>query len=330
MKAIIYTQYGSADVLHLAEVPKPTPKEDEVLIKIHAATVTTGDVNMRGFTFVPPGFGPLPRLMFGLRAPKKQILGVELAGEIEAVGQNVTRFKPGDQVFGINSAHVGAYAEYVCWPEAAPLVHKPANLSYEEAAALPFGAGTALPFVRNRAKVQPGHKVLVVGASGGVGNYIVQLASYYGAEVTGVCSTKNVDMVKSLGADHIIDYTQEDYTKRGKTYDMIFATVVGKTSFARARQALKPNGLYLTIAGGPKEMFQAMWTSMRGGKKVIASPVTENADDLRFLAELAEAGAIKAFIDRCYPLEQTAEAHRYVDTGRKRGNVVISMAHLHV
>lgn len=330
MKAIIYTEYGSANVLHLAEVPKPTPKEDDVLIKIHAATVTTGDVNMRGFTFVPPGFGPLPRLMFGLRAPKKQILGVELAGEIEAVGQNVTRFKTGDQVFGIASAHVGAYAEYVCWPETAPLAHKPANLSYEEAAAVPFGAGTALQFVRNKANVQPGHKVLVVGASGGVGNYIVQLARYYGAEVTGVCSTKNVDMVKSLGADHIIDYTREDFTKSGKTYDMIFDTVVGKTSFARAKKALKPNGLYLTIAGGPKEMFQAMWTSMRGGKKVIASPVNENAADLRFLAELAETGAIKAFIDRCYPLEQTAEAHRYVDTGRKRGNVVISMAHLHV
>lgn len=329
MKAIIYTEYGSADVLHLADVPKPTPQENEVLIKIHATTVTTGDVNMRGFTFVPPGFGPMPRLMFGLRAPKKQILGVELAGEIESVGSAVTRFKPGDQVFGINSSSVGAYAEYVCWPETAPLVHKPSSLSYDEAAAIPFGAGTALPFVRNKANVQPGHKVLVVGASGGVGNYIVQLAKYYGAEVTGVCSTKNVHLVKSLGADHIIDYTQEDYTERGETYDMIFDTVVGKTSFARAKKALKPNGLYLTIAGGPKELFQAMWTPMRGGKKVVASPVNENADDLRFLAELAEAGHIKAFIDRCYPLEQTAEAHRYVDTGRKRGNVVINLSHLH-
>ena len=329
MKAIIYTEYGAADVLHLKDVPKPTPRENDVLIKVYAATVTTGDVNMRGFTFVPPGFGPLPRLMFGLNGPKKQILGVELSGEIEAVGQRVTRFKPGDLVFGINSAQVGAYAEYVCWPETAPLVHKPATLSHEEAAAVPFGAGTALHFVRKMAKVQPGHNVLVVGASGGVGNYIVQLAKYYGAEVTGVCSTTNVALVKSLGADHVIDYTQEDYTKRGASYDMIFDTVAGKASFARASKALKPNGLYLTIAGGPKEMVQAVWTSLRGGKKVIAAPVNENVDDLLFLKELIEAGAIQTFIDRCYPLEQTAEAHRYVDTGRKRGAVVISLAHLH-
>lgn len=325
MKAIVYTEYGPPDVLKLKTVEKPTPKDDEVLIKIHAATVTTGDVNMRGFTFVPSGFGPLPRLMFGLRAPKKQILGSELAGEVEAVGKAVTRFKPGDQVFGINSARVGAYAEYVCWPEESPLVLKPANMRYEEAAALPFGAGTALSFLRDGARIQPGQKILVIGASGGVGNYAVQLAKYYGAEVTGVCSGANVEWVRALGADRVIDYTKEDITQRGETYDIILDTVAGKVSFARYKKALKPNGLYLAVAGGPRELLQAAWTSRRSGKKVIAIPVNESRDDLLFLKELTESGAIKAAIDRCYPLEQTAEAHRYVDTGRKRGSVVISV-----
>lgn len=329
MKAIVYTEYGSADVLKLTEIEKPTPQANEVLIKVHAATVTTGDVNMRGFTFVPPGFGPLPRLMFGLNGPKKQILGVEVAGVIEAVGQDVTAFKPGDAVFGIDSAHVGAYAEYVCWPESAPLVIKPANMTYEEAASIPFGAGTALPFLRDKAKIKSGQKVLVIGASGGVGNYAVQLAKYYGADVTGVCSGANVEMVKALGADKVIDYTREDFTQSGESYDIIVDTIPGKASFARAKKALKPNGLYIAIAGGPREMLQAAWTAMRGGKKVIASPVNENKDDLLFLKGLAEAGHLKAFIDRCYPLEQTAEAHRYVDTGRKRGSVVINVAHLH-
>lgn len=328
MKAILYTEYGSADVLKLKEIEKPTPKDNEVLIKVHAATVTAGDVNMRGFTFVPPGFGPLPRLMFGLNAPKKQILGVELAGEIEAVGAAVTQFKPGDQVFGIDSAHVGAYAEYVCWPETAPLVIKPSNLSYEEAASIPFGAGTALPLLRDKAKIKPGQKVLVNGASGGVGNYAVQLAKYYGAEVTGVCSTGNLSMVKAMGADHVIDYTHQDFTQSGETYDIIFDSAFGVASFERAKKALKPNGLYLAVAGGPKQMLQAVWTGMRGGKKVIASPVDENKEDLLFLKGLAEAGHLKVFIDRCYPLEQTAEAHRYVDTGRKRGSVVINVAHV--
>jgi NADPH:quinone reductase-like Zn-dependent oxidoreductase len=325
MKAIVYTEYGPADVLKLKEVEKPTPKDDEVLIKVHAATVTTGDVNMRGFTFVPPGFGPLPRLMFGLRAPKKPVLGAEMAGEVEAVGRDVKSFKKGDPVFGISSDNIGAYAEYMCWPERAALAVKPANVSYEEAAAIPFGAGTALFFLRDKAKIQPGQRILINGASGGVGSAAVQLARHFGADVTGVCSTRNLDLVKSLGADRVIDYTREDVTKKGETYDLIFDTVVGKVSFARFRDSLKPNGLYLAVAGGPKEMLQSVWTSIVGGKKVIAGSPGETKESMEFLKELMEAGKLKAFIDRCYPLEETAEAHRYVDTGRKRGSVVISV-----
>jgi NADPH:quinone reductase-like Zn-dependent oxidoreductase len=326
MKAIVYTEYGPADVLHLQEVEKPAPKDHEVLIKVHAATVTTGDCNVRGFTFVPPGFGPLPRLMFGLKKPKIAILGTELAGEVEAIGEAVTMFKKGDQVFGIGSDRFGAYAEYACRPEKGALAIKPANLTYEEAAALPFGAGTALYFLRDMAKIKRGQKVLVNGASGGVGVYAVQLARHYGAEVTGVCSTANVELVKSLGADKVIDYTREDFTQNGETYDVIVDIVVGKTSFSRYKNSLKPKGLYLAVAGGLQEGVQMLWTSITGGKKVIFVSSTERKEDLVFLKDLVEAGKLKPVIDRRYPLEQTAEAHRYVDTGHKKGSVVITVA----
>lgn len=326
MKAIVYTEYGSPDVLHLQEVGKPTPTDNEVLIKVHAATVTAGDVNVRGFTFVPPGFGPLPRLMFGLRKPKRTILGTELAGEIETVGKDVKLFKKGDQVFGIGSEIFSAYAEYTCRPETGALAPKPSNMTYDEAAALPFGAGTALYFLRDRAKIRPGQKLLINGASGGVGVYAVQLAKYYGAEVTGVCSTANLELVKSLGADQVIDYTQQDFTQNGETYDLILDTVVGKTSFAGCQNSLKPNGLYLAVAGGLREMGQMLWTSITGGQKVIFGSPAERREELVFIKELVEAGKLKAIIDRRYSLEQTAEAHRYVDTGRKKGCVVISVA----
>ena len=326
MKAIVYTEYGSPDVLHLQEVGKPTPKDNEVLIKVHAATVTAGDVNVRGFTFVPPGFGPLPRLMFGLRKPKRTILGTELAGEIESVGKDVELFKKGDQVFGISSEIFSAYAEYTCRPETGALAPKPSNMTYDEAAALPFGAGTALYFLRDRAKIRPGQRLLINGASGGVGVYAVQLAKYYGAEVTGVCSTANLELVKSLGADQVIDYTQQDFTQNGETYDLILDTVVGKTSFARCQNSLKPNGLYLAVAGGLREMGQMLWTSITGGQKVIFGSPAERREELVFIKELVEGGKLKAIIDRRYSLEQTAEAHRYVDTGRKKGCVVISVA----
>ena len=325
MKAIVYTEYGSPEVLHLKEVGKPIPKDDELLIKVHATTVTTGDVNIRGFVFVPPGLGFAPRLMFGLRKPKKTILGVEVAGKIEAVGKNVRLFKKDDQVFGISSDVFGAYAEYVCWPEKEALAIKPVNMSYEEAASVPFGAGTALYFLRDKANIRSGQKVLVNGASGGVGTYAVQLAKYYGAEVTGVCSTTNLELVKSLGADKVIDYTQEDFTKNGETYDIIFDTVVGKMSFSDCKHSLKQKGLYLAIAGGLQDVVQMLWTSIIGSKKVVVGTQTECKEDLIFLKKLVEAGEIKSVIDRRYPLEQTAEAHRYVDKGHKKGSVVITV-----
>jgi NADPH:quinone reductase-like Zn-dependent oxidoreductase len=326
MKAIIYEEYGPPDVLQLKEVEKPKPKADEVLIRVYAATVTTGDVNLRGFTFVPPGFGPVPRLVNGLRKPRKQILGTEVAGEIEAVGKDVTRFKEGDQVFGIGSSVLGAYAQYVCRPEDGPLVTKPANMSYEEAAAVPGGAGAALYFLRDKAKIQSGQKILINGASGSVGTYAVQLAKYYGAEVTGVCSSRNLELVKSLGADKAIDYTKEAFSKGGETYDIIFDSVI-TSSFSRCKSALKQNGIYLAVAGGLREVVNMGWTSIVGSKKVIVGTPPERKEELISLKELCEAGKIKPVIDRCYPLEQTAEAHRYVDTGRKKGNVVITVEH---
>lgn len=326
MKAIVYSEYGPPDVLQLQEVEKPTPKESEVLIKVVAATVTSGDVNARGFTLVPKGFGPLPRLMLGLRGPKKPILGTEVAGDIEAVGQAVTLFKEGDQVFGIASSIFGAYAEYVCRPEDGALAKKPANLSYEEAAAIPMGAGTALYFLRDKAHIQSGQKILINGASGGVGTYAVQLAKYYGAEVTGVCSTANLELVKSLGADRVIDYTKEDFTQSGATYDIIYDTV-GKTSFSRCQGLLTPNGIYLDGPSGPGGFLRMGWTSIAGSQKVFAGTPVERKEELIFLKELCETGKIKPVIDRLYPLEQTAEAHRYVDQGHKKGNVVITVAH---
>jgi NADPH:quinone reductase-like Zn-dependent oxidoreductase len=325
MKAIVYHEYGPADVLKLAEAAKPTPKDNEVLIKVHATSVTTGDCNLRGFTFVPRGFGLISRLMFGYRKPKKTILGVEVAGEIEVIGKDVTRFKKGDAVFGIDGTGLGAYAEYKCMSEAGGLVLKPVNLTYAEAAAIPNGALTALTFLKKLANVQPGQKILIVGASGSVGSAAVQIAKHLGAEVTGVCSTANVELVKSLGADRVIDYTREDFAKSGQRYDIIFDTV-GKTSFSKCKNALNPQGRYLAGAGGLPEFGQMLWTSIKGGKKVLAGMSSERREDLVFIKELVEADKLKPVIDRRYPLELTAEAHRYVDTGRKKGNVVITVA----
>jgi NADPH:quinone reductase-like Zn-dependent oxidoreductase len=328
MKAIVYTKYGPPDVLQLKEVKKPTPKDNEVLVRIHATTVTTGDVNARGFVFVPPGFGLPARLMLGLRKPIKTILGTELAGEIVARGKDVRLFKEGDQVFGIDGVGVGAYAEYKCLPEEGALAIKPANMTYEEAAAVPNGALTAFFFLRDKGKIQNGQKVLINGASGSVGTAAVQLAKYYGAKVTGVCSTTNLEMVRSLGADRVIDYTKEDFTKSGETYNIILDTV-GKTSFSRCRNSLKQNGLYLAVAGGLKELIQMLWTSMIGKKKVIfgGGLASERKEVLIFLKKLIEGGMIKSVIDKRYPLEQTAKAHRYVDKGHKKGNVVITVEH---
>jgi len=318
MKAIVYTKFGPPEVLHLQEVEKPTPKANEVLIKIYATAVTKEDPDMRA----SPGFN-------GFLKPRNPILGQELAGEVEAIGRGVTRFKPGDQVFGIDS--FGAYAEYKCMPENGALAIKPANLSYEDAASVPNGALTALPFLRDKGKIQSGQTVLIYGASGSVGAAAVQLAKYYGADVTGVCSTTNLEWVKSLGADQVIDYTQEDFTEYGKTYDIIFDTV-GKRSFSECKGSLTDEGIYLATVPTPVIMLQALWPAKSGRKKAKFAatglrPASEKIKDLVFLTELIEAGKIKPVIDRRYPLEQTAEAHRYVEQGHKKGNVIITMRH---
>lgn len=322
MRAIIWPKYGSPDVLELRDVEKPTPKDNEVLIKIVAATVFAGDCEMRGFDFPISFWLPL-RLMFGLRKPRIKILGQELAGEIEAVGMEATHFTKGDQVFAPTDASFGAYAEYICLPGTHPMAIKPINMTYEEAATVPVGGLNALHFLR-KANIQTGQKVLINGAAGSIGTFAVQIAKTFGAEVTAVDSTKKLDMLRSIGADHVIDYTQEDFTQNGETYDVII-DVVGKSPYSRSVRSLGQNGRY--ILGNPRfsGMFKGLWTSMTSSKKVIAALAGYRTEDLVYLKKLIEAGKIKTVIDRRYSLEQIAEAHRYVETGQKTGNVVITV-----
>lgn len=322
MNAIVYDRYGPPEVLHLKEVEKPTPKDNEVLIRIHATTVTAGDWRVRSLQ-VPVGFGLISRLVFGVSRPRQPILGSELAGEIECVGKDVSRFKAGDQVFAFADFGLGCYAEYKCMPEDGAVALKPANLSYEEAAALSFGGTTALDFFR-RGNLQRGERVLINGASGGVGTAAVQLARHFGADVTGVCSTANGELVTSLGATSVIDYTKEDFTQNGETYDVIVDTA-GTAPFSRSQHSLKEGGRLLLVLSGLPDILQIPWLSMTSSKTVVAGPATARPEDLRFLAQLAEAGQFKPVIDRRYPFQQIVEAHRYVDTGRKKGNVVITL-----
>jgi NADPH:quinone reductase-like Zn-dependent oxidoreductase len=324
MRAVVCTKYGPPEVLHLKEVAKPVPGTDEVLIKVFATTVTKYDCWMRSST-APPGFWLPARISSGIRKPKQPIFGTDLAGEVEAVGSAVTRVKPGDQVFGFSGMYLGTHAEYVCLPEKAVAI-KPANATFEEAAAVLQGALTALYFLRN-GHVQSGQKVLIFGASGGVGSFAVQLARYFGAEVTGVCSTGKMEMVKSLGADHVLDYTREDFTKSSETYDIIFDTV-GKTPVLRSARLLKKTGYYLFATFGLPKLLPILWLSLTHSRNVFIGALQEKTEDLVFLRELIEEGKIKAIVDRCYPPEQAAEAHRYVESGRKAGNVIIAFGHI--
>jgi NADPH:quinone reductase-like Zn-dependent oxidoreductase len=330
MKASVYTEYGPPEVLHLAELEKPVPKDNEILIRNYATSVNYGDLTARNFKEITPQILNMPwlfwllgKISFGIRKPRATILGSEFAGEVEAVGNHVTRFKPGDPVFGFCGQGMGAYAEYLCMPEDGAVTIKPSNLTYAEAAVVPYGAIMALNLLR-KADLQPGQKVLVVGASGGIGSAAVQIAKSFGTDVTGVCGTPRLEFVKKLGADQVIDYTQEDFTQNGETYDLIF-DVLGRSSFSSCKNSLKPNGLLLFASFKMRHLLQMLRTSIIGSKKVICALAPGSLEDLISSKALIEAGKIRAIIDKRFPLEQAAEAHRYVEAGHKQGQVVLTL-----
>jgi NADPH:quinone reductase-like Zn-dependent oxidoreductase len=323
MKAVVYHRYGPPDVVKLADVPKPTPKGGEVLIRIHATTVTTADFRARSLT-LPAGFGLMGRVAFGIFGPRKPILGTELSGVVETIGKSVTRFKAGDEVFAFTGAGFGCHAEYRAIAEAGLIAPKPARLSFEEAAALSFGGTTALHFLKTKGSIRSGDQVLIVGASGGVGTAAVQLAKHFGAEVTGVCSTANAELVRSLGADKVVDYTREDFASSGETYDIVLDTT-GTTPLSRCERTLKPGGRLLLVLASIAQTLGFERPSKGSGKRVIAGVAAARLEDMLYLAKLGETGEVKPFIDRRYPLERAAEAHAYVDTGRKRGSVVLTL-----
>ena len=330
MKAIVYRAFGSPEVLQVEEVPKPTPQDNEILIKIKATSVNYGDLVARDFKHLSPGefnmpflFWLLAKVSFGLNRPNTNILGSEFSGLIEAIGSEVTRFKPGDPVFGYRGQSMGAYAEYLSMPEDGVVTRKPANMSFEEAAGIPSGGMTALNILMKE-KIQAGDKVLINGASGGIGSHAVQLAKHYGAEVTGVCSTSRLDLVISLGADHVVDYTQGSFTHNGETYDLIF-DVLGKSSFSDCKKSLKENGRYVLVSFKEKQLLQMLWTSLFGSRKVVCALSPQTTPDLVKLGELFENGYLISVIDRCFPLEETASAHRHVEAGHKKGHVIITV-----
>lgn len=329
MKAVVYHQYGGPEVLQVEEVARPHPKENEVLIRVHAAAVNYGDLIARNFKAVTPDKFNMPallcvfaRLSFGWQKPRLSILGSEFAGVIEATGRDVKRFRAGDAVFGYLGERMGAYAEYVCMPEDGTLAHKPANLSFEQAAAVPYGALTALSLLR-KAGLQRGETVLVNGASGAIGSAALQLAKHHGAEVTGVCGTPRMAFVKALGAAKIIDYTREDFTQNGERYDLI-VDVLGKASFERCKGSLKPGGRILYASFKSKHLLQMAWNALTGGPKIICTLSSIQPGDLALIESLCEAGQIQSIVDRCYPAAQAADAHRYAESGHKQGSVVIT------
>ncbi|MFC4600039.1 NAD(P)-dependent alcohol dehydrogenase [Cohnella hongkongensis] len=318
MKAIVCAKYGSPDVLRLQEVEQPIPRSNEVRIRVYASVAGPSDCAFRKSDPF------LIRFLYGLRKPKYSILGVELAGEVESVGAGVTSFQVGDRVFGLSAKTFGAYAEYKCLPEDAPLAAKPEALTYAETVAVCDGAPTALTFLRDKAKVRNGQQVLINGASGAVGIYAVQLAKYYGAEVTGVCSAGNAELVSAMGADRVIDYGREDFTSSGRAYDVIF-DAVGKRSYGQCKRALTPTGIYLSTVPSASILFHMLRTAASRGKRAMfaTAGLMQNKENLAFIRELCDTGALRPAIDRRYPLERASEAHRYVETGRKRGNVVL-------
>jgi NADPH:quinone reductase-like Zn-dependent oxidoreductase len=323
MKAIIWTKYGPPDVLQLREVKKPSPKDDEILVRVYATTVTAGDCEVRGSKFPMWLWIPM-RLFIGLVRPKRiTTLGQELSGEIEEVGKDVKLFKKGDKVFAHTGFRMGAYSEYICLPEKGLISIKPEDITHEEATTVPTGGLEALYFMR-KANIQKGQKLLINGAGGSIGTYAIQIAKHFGAEITGVDSSEKLDMLSTIGADNIIDYKKEDFTKSGKTYDAIF-DVVGKSPFSGSIRALRKNGRYLLANPRPSLMIRGLWTSMRSSKKVIVGAADQRVEDLDYLKELIESGKIKPVIDKSYPLEQIVEAHKYVEKGHKKGNLVITL-----
>ncbi|KAA3613292.1 MAG: NAD(P)-dependent alcohol dehydrogenase [Calditrichaeota bacterium] len=331
MKAIVIDKYGQPEVLQLKKVKKPTPKDNEVLIKIHATSLNFGDITVRNFKSLTPRTFSMPfifwlfaRIAVGIRKPRIKILGSEFAGEIETIGKDVKRFKAGDAVFGYRGMNMGANAEYLCMPETGAVATKPANMTFEEAASVPYGAITALSLLRHT-NIKNGQKVLINGASGSIGSAAVQLAkNHFGAVVTGVCGTPRLEFVKSLGAEKVVDYTKEDITDSAESFDLIF-DILGKSAFSQCKKLLNENGNYLLASFKMKQLLQMLWTKITGGKKVICALAPETAEDLNFVKELIEAGKIKSIIDKRFPLEEIVDAHRYFESGQKKGNVIISI-----